>query len=73
MFMKHKQTGDMIKVMSVEELFEPTNDSVTGVLQSGEDEQQQESFKKELLIFPSGEQLPLCWTDSEYRSKTSPE
>lgn len=73
MFLKNKQSGELIKVVSVEELFEPTKDSVTGILQSGEDERQEESFEKELLIFPSGEDLPLCWIDSDYRSKTAPE
>ncbi|MGV2829784.1 acetyltransferase [Myxosarcina sp. GI1(2024)] len=73
MFLKHKQTGNLIKVLSVVELFEPTNDSITGKLQSGEDEHQHETYKKEQLVFPSGEELPLCWVDSEYRSKISPE
>ena len=38
-------------------------------IQAGEEEQPAESLKKSDLVFPSGENLPQCWLDSNYKSK----
>ncbi|MGB3612467.1 MAG: hypothetical protein WBA10_01645 [Elainellaceae cyanobacterium] len=67
MFLKRKDEGDLIKISDVDELFNPVADQITGRRQSGEEEQPPESFQKADLIFPSGEMLPKCWIDANYR------
>jgi hypothetical protein len=66
MFLKNKQTGDLIEILNVEELFNPNKDSVSGQNQAGQEEQEKASFEKKELIFPSGECLPRCWMDENY-------
>lgn len=73
MFLKSKESGDLFKITDVEDLFDPTSDRVQGKIQGGQNEQSSESLQKKDLIFPSGEDLPQCWTDSEYRMKSSPQ
>ncbi|AFZ34702.1 hypothetical protein Sta7437_1129 [Stanieria cyanosphaera PCC 7437] len=73
MFLKDKQSGSLLKVVELDDLFSPTHDTVQGKLQDGQNEQPTESFSKEDLVFPSGENLPLCWLDADYRLKSDPE
>ncbi len=68
MFLKDKQTDDLIEIHNVEELFNPNKNSVSGQVQAGQEEQNPASFKKETLKFPSGEELPRCWTDENYQT-----
>jgi hypothetical protein len=35
----------------------------------GQEEQDPETFMKQNLVFPSGENLPLCWLDANYRNR----
>jgi hypothetical protein len=67
MFLMQRKTGDLIRVEDLEQLFDPSSAKVTGRDQSGEEEQEPEPFTKADLAFPSGEQLPRCWTDVNYR------
>jgi hypothetical protein len=67
MFLHNKQTGTLVEILDVEALFNPTQDAVTVQGQVGEEEQEPEPCAKELLIFPSGENLPRCWVDANYR------
>jgi hypothetical protein len=69
MLLKSKSSDGLIEIAELEELINPAKDRVTGQAQSGEEEQEPESFKKEDLVFPSGEKLPLCWLDSNYKLK----
>ncbi|MFE4107168.1 acetyltransferase [Almyronema epifaneia] len=67
MFMQNKETGILFKITDTEALINPVEDEVTGQHQAGEEEQPPESISKANLVFPSGEQLPVCWTDPNYR------
>ncbi|NJL09865.1 MAG: acetyltransferase [Calothrix sp. SM1_7_51] len=67
MFLQDQQTDSLIKVLDVEELINPNQETIYGKSQSGEEEQDEESFAKENLIFPSGEALPRCWIDANYK------
>jgi hypothetical protein len=67
MFLQNKQTGTLVEIRDIEALFNPNNSSVTAQGQAGEEEQDPESFEKTQLIFPSGEDLPRCWIDANYR------
>jgi len=67
MFLKQKSSGDLIEILEPGELFDPFKGKVTGRFHSGEELQDTELFDKAELIFPSGENLPRCWVDSQYR------
>lgn len=68
MFLKHKPTGDLIEVMDPRQMHDPLSAVVLGRLQAGEEVQEPEEFSKKDLVFPSGETLPRCWLDSQYRA-----
>jgi hypothetical protein len=73
MLLKDQESGELVKILELENLFSPTQDTVTGQIQGGQAEQPPSSFNKEGLIFPSGESLPRCWLDADYRQKSAPE
>lgn len=69
MFLTHKETGVLVEVQDAEVLINPSMSTIKGRVQSGEEEQDPEQFSKEDLIFPSGETLPKCWVDADYRNQ----
>lgn len=71
MLLKDQQTGSLVKITQVEDLPNPVRSQVEGRLQAGEEEQPPTMFEKSQLIFPSGESLPQCWTDADYRSENA--
>lgn len=68
MFLQVKDTGALIELEDIQELINPTSDAVHAQQQAGEDEQETYSYSKENLIFPSGESLPRCWMDANYKA-----
>lgn len=68
MLLQDRQSGSLVEVLDIEELIMPTKDSVPGQIQGGQEEQNPESYAKERLVFPSGESLPRCWVDPNYRN-----
>ena len=68
MLLKNKQDEGLIQIAQLDELIDPFQDKVTGKIQAGQNEQPPEPFNKKDLVFPSGESLPECWVNSEYRS-----
>lgn len=71
MLLQDKRSGVLVKILDIENLFDPNKESISGRGQQGEEEQEPESYKKDGLIFPSGEELPLCWKDADYRKVLS--
>jgi len=67
MYLKHQPSGDLVEVVDTVALFDPLRDRLEGRLHAGEELQEVEVFAKAELIFPSGETLPRCWTDGNYR------
>jgi hypothetical protein len=67
MFLKHKQTGELIEVLTMESLYNPCKREIVGQYHAGEELQDAETFLKTELIFTSGEPLPVCWLDSHYQ------
>ncbi|MBD0361716.1 MAG: acetyltransferase [Coleofasciculus sp. C3-bin4] len=67
MLLKDKETDNLIEILDVEALFNPTTQSVPGQIQAGQEEQNPASFEKQSLKFPSGENLPRCWMDADYQ------
>lgn len=68
MFLQLKDTGNLVKILDVQELIDPNNGVVQAKSQQGEEEQDPATMKKENLVFPSGESLPRCWWDADYRT-----
>lgn len=69
MFLKDKKSGDSIEVLSLDKLIDPFQDNIIGRFHSGEEMQENTEFNKSDLLFPSGESLPKCWVDENYRTK----
>jgi len=67
MYLKHKSSGDAVEVLDLGALFNPFQAKVSGRFHSGEELQDPAEFAKAELVFPSGENLPRCWTDPKYR------
>ncbi len=67
MYLKHRSSGDLVEVLDVTELVDPCKDSLTGRFHRGEELQEPECFTKAELLFPSGENLPRCWLDPDYK------
>jgi len=70
MLLQLKDSGELVKINDVQELINPNSDTVQAKEQEGQEEQQTDSYKKESLVFPSGESLPRCWLDANYRNAT---
>lgn len=67
MFLQEKFNQEMIEVITLNDLFDPFNQSLLGRYQHGEEVQDPEKFVKSNLQFLSGENLPKCWLDAHYR------
>ncbi|AFZ59212.1 acetyltransferase [Anabaena cylindrica FACHB-243] len=67
MFLQLKNSSDLVKIMDFQELIDPNIDIIHGKDQKGEEEQETDIYQKENLVFPSGEDLPRCWLDANYR------
>lgn len=70
MFLQDTKSDSLIQILDLENLFNPTAEEIKGRRQTGEEEQPPENYTKSQLIFPSGEQLPQCWVDADYRVKS---
>lgn len=68
MLLQLKNSGELVKIVDVQELVNPNTDTIQAKEQKGEEEQPLNSYKKENLVFPSGESLPRCWLDANYRN-----
>ncbi len=67
MLLQEKKTGNLIEVDDLVALINPQKTAILGQDQVGEEEQDPEEFEKENLVFPSGENLPRCWSDANYK------
>jgi hypothetical protein len=66
MFLKHTPTGDLVEVIDLQDVINPSSDTIRARAHTGEIIQRPENFLKSELAFPSGEPLPVCWVDSHY-------
>ncbi len=67
MFLKEASSGHLVQVLNLTELTNPFENRTQVQFQQGEELPDPEYIHKEQLVFPSGEALPRCWTDSHYR------
>lgn len=67
MFLKSKSHGELVELLEVQNLYDPFKKEILGRFHAGEEMQEAEIFLKSALIFPSGEDLPKCWIDPDYK------
>ena len=67
MFLKQKSNDDLVEILETGDLYDPFKGEILGRSHAGEEMQDPEMFPKTELVFPSGESLPLCWIDSDYK------
>ncbi|WP_231848294.1 acetyltransferase [Gloeobacter violaceus] len=65
--LKNKTTDSLVEINDIAQLVNPVAERVKAQNQAGEEEQNPEMFAKADLVFPSGEALPRCWIDADYR------
>jgi hypothetical protein len=68
MLLHNKETDSLVEIEDIEMLINPNQDEVVAKSQSGQEEQEPEAMPKSNLVFPSGESLPRCWLDANYRN-----
>ena len=67
MLLRQRTSGHMVEVKNMIDLINLNSDEVSGRFQEGEEAQDLDTFKKNDLVFLSGEELPQCWVDPHYR------
>ena len=67
MFLRNAENGDLAQVVTLSELTDPNESSVTVQFQAGEEVGDPINVNKSDLTFASGEALPKCWMDAHYR------
>jgi len=68
MLLQEKESGDLVEILDIQNLISPAQNHVLGRIQAGEEEQDPANFEKYKLVFPSGEVLPRCWIDENYKT-----
>ena len=67
MLLKERTSGHIVEVLDLQGLFNLYHDEIEARSQFGEEAQDPELYKKSELVFLSGEALPRCWMDPDYR------
>ena len=67
MYLRHTASGDLVEILDLGALIDPCMGEVSGRFHAGEEMQDPAAFGKAELGFPSGEPLPRCWVDPDYR------
>ncbi len=68
MYLKDRNSGDLVEVLSVSDLIDPFKKTLPGRFHAGEELGEPQTFDKAQLQFPSGEALPRCWLDPHYKN-----
>jgi hypothetical protein len=71
MYLRDKVSGDLVEVLDIAAVVDPCVAHVDGRFHAGEELQDTAQFSKNDLEFPSGEGLPRCWVDRDYRAKAA--
>ena len=71
MLLQNKSSDTIVEIEDLETLFNPLKQEIEGRIQEGQEEQDPEPFAKQDLTFASGEDLPRCWIDPDYRKSAA--
>lgn len=63
MFLRTRETGDLVEVLDISALVDPCRDEMPGRCRIGGEQQVHLVFKKTALQFPSGGPLPRRWLE----------
>lgn len=66
MLMKNLETGHLIEVEDLTDLTNPFSTTTVGRELWGQELQEPDEVSKAVLGFPSGEPIPVSWTDPNY-------
>jgi hypothetical protein len=69
MFLLHRPTQVLVKILELSDLFDPFKPEVLGMAYAGEKLQDPALFTKAEMRFPSEESLPICWLGDHYYRK----
>ncbi|MDQ6992906.1 MAG: acetyltransferase [Mariprofundus sp.] len=72
MFLKNRESGDLVQLIDMKEVMDPYVEKVSVRFQAGEEVGDPVTVVKTALVFPSGEPLPACWLDAHYRISFDP-
>jgi hypothetical protein len=67
MFLKERKSEELVEVLDTGQLFDPFQSAIVGRYNFGEEMPDPRTFAKTDLVFCSGEALPRCWIDPDYR------
>ena len=65
MYLKDRESGNLVEVLDVHELVDPCRDSLRGRFHAGEEVQDPSDFDKQRLSFPSGRRAAAVLDRSE--------
>ena len=71
MFLKHVPTNDLVEVIDLTDVINPHSPTILARSHSGDVIQRPENFLKTELAFPSGESLPVCWSEDHAHEQTA--
>ena len=66
MYLKHTPSGDLVEVIDLQDVINPHSPTVRARIYCDEVIRRAENILKSELVFPSGESLPLCWSDGAF-------
>jgi hypothetical protein len=72
MFLLHRSNQVLVEILELSYLFDPFKTDVLGMSHAGEELQDPTLFPNVEMGFPSGESLPICWLDADYRQHLHP-
>ena len=68
MYLKHNPSGNLIEVINLQDVINPNSPTVRSRVYCDEIIRKAGDILKSELVFPSGEPLPLCWSDGAYKA-----
>jgi hypothetical protein len=69
MYLKHIPSEELVEVIDLQDVVNPFSSSVLARSYKGDKQQRAERYPKGELVFPSGEALPLCWTQGTFHER----
>jgi len=69
MYLKHAPSEELVEVIDLQDVVNPFSSSVLVRSYRNDKQQRAERLPKHELVFPSGESLPKCWTQSTHQER----
>jgi len=69
MYLKHTPSGELVEVIDLQDVVTPYSSSVLARSYRNDKQQKAERVPKQELVFPSGEALPICWTQKAFHER----